>query len=52
LEPAPSAERGQRLKTIQRAVAADTDQSVNSKVCQSRRNEIEFILLVGIDVVA
>src|SRR5206468_8158596 len=41
-----------RLQSIQRSVATDGDQSVNSEFLQTRRDQVEFVFSLRIDVVA
>ena len=43
---------GQRLQPVERAVAADGNQPFDAELLQPRRDEVELVLLVRIDVVA
>ena len=43
---------GQRLQAVERAVAADADQSFDAQLVQARGDEVELVLLVRVDVVA
>ncbi len=42
---------GQRLQAVERAVAADGNQPFDAQLLQSRRDQVELVGLVGVDVV-